>query len=100
MRIFINRTTGSQDGGGPILDMTADGQFRTPPQPTLSDRIFGYAVIAAVIAGGLAVAALALWFAMILIPIAILAGLVAYATLRWRLWRAGITLRGGPTGRG
>jgi hypothetical protein len=36
-----------------------------------------------------AVAALALWVAMALIPLAIGAALIAYAAFRWRQWRLG-----------
>jgi Flp pilus assembly protein TadB len=74
--------------GGPELDMTPDGQFRTPPRPSWSARLLGYAILVAVVAAGLAVAALALWFALILIPVAIGAGLIAYGLFRWRLWQA------------
>jgi Flp pilus assembly protein TadB len=74
--------------GGPELDMTPDGQFRTPPRATWSQRVLRYAILIAVVAAGLAVAALALWFALILIPVAIGAGLVAYGLFRWRLWQA------------
>jgi hypothetical protein len=40
------------------------------------------------LAAALAVAALALWFALILIPVAIVAGLIAWLSFRYRLWRA------------
>ena len=46
------------------------------------------AVLVAVVAGGLAVAALALWFALALIPVAIVAAVVAVAMLRFQVWRA------------
>jgi hypothetical protein len=70
------------------VDMTADGRFTGPPPPSIADRIFRAAVVVAVIAGGLGLAALAFWFALLLIPIALGAGLLAWAVLRWRLWRA------------
>lgn len=88
MRIIIHRMT-RPDSGGPTLDMTPDGEFRTPPQMPWSQRILRGAIVVAVLAAGLAVAALALWFALILIPVAVGAALVAYAAFRWRLWRAG-----------
>jgi hypothetical protein len=69
------------------LDMTPDGEFREPAPLSLSERIFRAAVIVALVAGGLALAALAFWFALLLIPVAIVAGLCAWAALRWRLWR-------------
>ena len=83
MRIFIRSS-----GRGRDLDMTPDGQFRGPAPPSVAERIFRAAVIVAVIAGGLGLAALAFWFALLLIPVAIVAGLLAWAALRWRVWRA------------
>lgn len=74
---------------GPTLDMTPEGEFRTPPRTPWSVKLLRYAILVAVAAGGLAVAALALWFALILIPVAIGAGLVAYGLFRWRMWKAG-----------
>jgi hypothetical protein len=74
--------------GGPTLDMTPEGEFITPPRATWSAKLLRYAILVAVAAGGLAVAALALWFALILIPVAIGAALVAYGLFRWRLWQA------------
>lgn len=76
------------------LDMTPDGQFRGPPPPSLSDRIFRAAVVVAVIAGGFGLAALAFWFALLLIPVAIGAGLLAWAALRWRIWQEQRSFRG------
>ena len=80
MRIFVRNV-------GRDLEMTPDGQFRGPPPLTLAERIFRAAVVVAIIAGGLGLAALAFWFALLLIPVAIVAGLLAWAALRWRLWR-------------
>ncbi len=70
------------------LDMTPDGQFRTPPRPPITAKIFAGAVLVAVVAGGLAFAAFALWIALLLVPVVILAVLVAVLTLRFRLWQA------------
>ncbi len=70
------------------LDMSPDGEFRTPPRAPLTSKIFACAVLIAVIAGGLAFAAFALWVALLLIPVVILAVLVAVLTLRFRLWQA------------
>jgi hypothetical protein len=42
----------------------------------------------------LALAALVLWFALMLIPVAIAAALVAYGAFRWRMWRMRNSLRG------
>ncbi len=37
----------------------------------------------------LAVAAFALWFALILIPVVMAAGLIAWLAFRYQIWRAG-----------
>jgi hypothetical protein len=75
----------------PELDLLPDGRYR-PRRLPLASRIFAWAMIMAVIAAGLAVAALALWVALILIPVVVLAGLIAWLAFRYQLWRAG---RGG-----
>jgi hypothetical protein len=78
----------------PVIDMTPEGEFREPAPPRASrlDRVLARvgaaAVLAAVVAGGLAVAALAIVFAAVLLPVAILAGLVGFGTLWWRARRA------------
>jgi hypothetical protein len=51
------------------------------------------ALIVAVLATAGAMALLALWFALAMIPIAIGAGLVAYAALRFQRWRGQSALR-------
>ena len=72
----------------PELDLLPDGSFR-PRQPPIAARIFRWAAIIALVAGGLALAALALWFALILIPVVIVAGLIAWLAFRYQIWRAG-----------
>lgn len=72
----------------PQFDMLLDGRFRMPRRPTLPMRVAGVALVIAVLAGTLAIAALVLWLAVALIPIAIVAGLVAWAALRFQLWRS------------
>jgi hypothetical protein len=72
----------------PELDMLPDGSFR-PRQPPIAARIFRWAVVIALLAAALVVAALALWFALLLIPVAIGAGLIAWLAFRYQLWRAG-----------
>ncbi len=73
----------------PLLDLTPDGQFRRPVRPSWAMRLAGWALVVAILAGGLAAAAVALWLALALIPVAIVAGLVAYAAFRFHLWRTG-----------
>ena len=84
MKIIIQRP-GPRPGAD--IDMNADGSFVDPPAPGLAERILRGALIAAVLAAGLAIAMLALWFALILIPVAIGAALIAWAAWRWRVWR-------------
>ena len=45
-------------------------------------------MLVAVVAGGLAVAAFALWVALLLVPVAIGAVLVAVLTIRFKMWQA------------
>ena len=79
----------------PQLDLLPDGRYR-PSRPPLSARIFGWAVIVAAVAGALALAAFALWFALVLIPVVVVAGLIAWIAFRYRLWRAGVSFRRNP----
>ena len=81
-----------------VLDMTPEGNFREPRFNSASKSSFGLrlgrtAIIIAALAGGLAIAAMALWFALILIPVAFAAGLVAWAAFRFHLWRNGVSFR-------
>jgi hypothetical protein len=79
-----------QSPRGPVIDVTPDGRFVHParqPSP-LGGQVFGIAVLVAVLAGAAAIALLALWLALTLIPIAIGAALIAYGVFRYRLWRA------------
>ena len=69
--------------------MTLDGQFTgradaiSPPA-----KVAVVALVLALVAGGLAIAALALWFALMLIPIAAAAGLIGWGAMRFQIWRA------------
>jgi uncharacterized membrane protein YdbT with pleckstrin-like domain len=67
--------------------MTPDGQFIDQRPETASEKLLRVAAIVAVVAGMAAIAALALWVAFALIPLAIAAGLIAYAAFRWRQWQ-------------
>jgi hypothetical protein len=65
------------------LDMLPDGSFREPSgPPPIVQAIGRTALVTALVAGGFALAALALWFALTLIPIAIGAGLIAWIAFR------------------
>ncbi len=80
----------------PVLDMTPEGEFRDPaPRRTtmldrLLGRIGGVALLLALGAGGLVLAGLAVLAIGLLLPLALLAGLVAFGALWWRLRRAGL----------
>lgn len=69
--------------------MLPDGSFRRPPRPPIMTRVFLWAVVIAVIAGGLAAAAVALWLALVLIPVALAAAVIAWLAFRFQSWRAG-----------
>lgn len=88
----------------PIIDMTPEGQFTTPPPPTgLAsglDRVMGSVLRVALVVGGLAAVlaagALALVALSILLPLLVLAALVAGGILWWKLRQArrrGVPLR-------
>ncbi|HME23152.1 MAG TPA: hypothetical protein VKI44_17775 [Acetobacteraceae bacterium] len=72
----------------PELDLLPDGSYR-PRRPPVSSRIFAWAIVIAVVAAALVAAALALWFALILIPVMVVAGLIAWLAFRYQVWRAG-----------
>jgi ABC-type uncharacterized transport system permease subunit len=70
------------------LDMTPDGEFvAQAAAPPWALKLGLAATFVALVAGGLVVAALLLWFLSIMIPVALVAGLVAYAGFRFQIWR-------------
>ncbi len=72
----------------PTLEMTLDGGFRAPrARPAWGLRIGVAAALVAVL--GLAVigAALAVWLVATLLPVVLLAGLVAWVALKVQVWR-------------
>jgi len=80
----------------PELDMTPEGEFTNPPASPLVTGVVRWAILVAVVAGGLAVAAVALWFALMLVPVVIAAALVAWGAFRFQLWRARRAAAGRP----
>lgn len=79
--------------------MRLDGTFRTPPQPArppLASRIFFWAVLVAVAAAALSIAAFALWIALIILPVALGAAVIAWLAFRFQVWRARSRYRAGP----
>jgi len=71
----------------PEIELLPDGSYRSR-RPPVAARIFAWAVVIAVAAGALAVAAFALWFALILIPVVVAAALIAWLAFRYQLWRS------------
>jgi fatty acid desaturase len=70
----------------PEIELLPDGSYRSR-RPPVAARIFAWAVVIAIAAGALAVAAFALWFALILIPVVVAAALIAWLAFRYQLWR-------------
>lgn len=68
--------------------MTANGEFISPPKVPIATRILMWAVVVAVIAGMLSVAAFALWIALLILPVALGAAVVAWAMFRYQVWKA------------
>jgi O-antigen/teichoic acid export membrane protein len=71
----------------PELDMTPDGHFRAPAGTPLGSRVLRTAIIVGVASAALAASFLMLWFALALIPVALIAGLVAWVAFRIQVWR-------------
>lgn len=75
----------------PVLDMTPEGEFREPPKPGRLDRILartgGIALLVVLATGGLVLAAVAVFFAAILLPVVVGAGVIAFVSLWWRARR-------------
>ncbi len=65
------------------IDMTADGEFvHAQPRPTWPLRLGLGAALVAVVAGAVTVAAVFLWIASVMLPVALVAGAVAYLAFR------------------
>ena len=71
----------------PELELLPDGSYR-PRRPPVAARIFAWAMVIAMVAAALALAAFALWFALFLIPVVVVAGLIAWLAFRFQVWRA------------
>jgi len=72
----------------PEIELLPDGTYR-PRRPPIAARIFAWAAVIAVLALALMVASFALWFALILIPVVVVAGAIAWLAFRYQVWRAG-----------
>lgn len=75
--------------------MTPDGEFRgpAPRKATWLDRVLvrlgGAAALVALVAAGVVVAGIAVAFFALALPVALVAGLVAFGSLWWRARRSG-----------
>lgn len=79
----------------PVLDMTPEGDFRDPAPPPragtldrILGRVGGVALLVALAAGGLVLAAVAIMFAALALPVLVVAGAIGAASIWWRLRRA------------
>ncbi len=75
----------------PTLDMRLDGSFQSPPRAAgmpLSLKLMIGGGLVAMVAGSLAVAALAMWVFSMLLPLIVTAGLFGWGMLMLRRWQA------------
>jgi hypothetical protein len=78
-----------------VLDMTPEGEFREPPPPPvpgkldrLLGRVGGVALLVALATGGIVLAAVAILFAALALPVLIVAGAIGAGSIWWRIRRA------------
>lgn len=70
------------------IDMTLAGEILPgPARPGWLARVFLGAAVLAVLAALVAMAALFLWLASLLLPVALVAGAVAYGAFRLQHWQ-------------
>lgn len=69
--------------------MRLDGSFTTPQRAAapLSFKLMVGAILLAVVAGAIAFAALALWVFAMVLPVVIVAAVVAWAAMKFRQWQ-------------
>ncbi len=75
----------------PLINMTVTGEFIDGTRhdiPPIPAKIMGVAILVTVLAAAGAIALLALWFVLTLIPILLAAGLIAFTVFRVQLWFA------------
>jgi len=74
----------------PTLDMTLDGGFKAPrARPAWGLRIGVAAALVAIVGMAVIGAALALWLVATLLPVVLIAGVVAWVAFRVQAWRTG-----------
>ncbi len=74
----------------PTIDMRLDGSFRTPPRAPglpLSFKLMVAGGLVAMVAGSLAMAALAIWVFSMLLPVIVMAGLFGWGMVMFRRWQ-------------
>jgi len=75
-----------------IIDMTLEGDFVAPPPgslPPVGARLMVWAIVATMLAISVLIVGLTLWFLVMILPLIVGAGLVAYLAFRYQLWRSG-----------
>ena len=88
MNQFRSWTTSTPPDAGKQFDMTLDGRVLPPRQGVpLAAKLGGIALLVAVLAGAIGIAAIALWLAMVIVPVAVVAGAVAYGAFCFQMWR-------------
>jgi hypothetical protein len=70
---------------GPVIDMTPDGQFIEPPKPS----ILTYLLRLAMFGVALAVVVALFWTMLLVLPLLILAGVIAFFVFRPRITHFG-----------
>jgi hypothetical protein len=84
----------------PIIDMRIDGSFPPSRSASLPMRIAGVALAIAAFAAGLVVIGailwVLLWMVMVLLPIAVIAGLIGWGAYKYQMWRNGGSFRRPP----
>jgi hypothetical protein len=76
----------------PLIDMTLEGEFVTPPQPPIPPigaRIMLWAIVAMVLSVTVLIVALTFWFVILLLPLVLIAAVIAYLAFRFQLWCSG-----------
>jgi hypothetical protein len=75
----------------PVLDMTPEGEFRDPAPATWLDRtlatVGSAALLVTLIAGGILMISVALFFVSLMLPIVLGAGAIAAVSIWWRMRR-------------
>ena len=70
-----------------IIDMDTSGHFVGKDTPSWPLKLAVGAALVALATGALLFGALLLWLALWLLPVLFIAGAVAWASLRFQLWR-------------